>query len=235
MAGRLAALLAVAMAGTPAAAYAAPRVDYRQAFTTSKPGKSTGTDVWILYKNPNDPKGKPVRIRREEFTLPAGTTYDQTVVPDCTASDAEILLLGMSACPPASHIGASQGATSMSGFGSGEDPIDMDFWDDAGVLVLWGRSHQFPAIGAVARGHQKGQTMTIDIPASPGGPPDGESAVRRVHNVFPARSAGKRAFVRTPPKCPRSRVWTFRAKFTFADGAVERDVYRMRCTRPRSK
>ena len=234
MAGRLAVLLVAAMAAAPAA-YAGPRVDYEQAFTTQVPGKSTGTEVRLLYKNPNDPKGKPIRVRREEFTLPAGTTYDQTVVPDCTASDAEILLFGMSACPAASHIGASHGATSMSGFGTGEDPIDMDFWDDAGVLVLWGRSHQFPEIGAVARGHQKGQTMTVDIPRSPGGPPDGESAVRRVHNVFPARSAGKRAFVRTPRTCPRSRVWTFRARFTFADGAVERDVYRMRCKRATAK
>ena len=59
-------------------------------------------------------------------------------MPDCTASDAEILLLGMSACPPASHVGRSHGATSMSGLGAGDDPIDLDFWDDAGVLVLWG-------------------------------------------------------------------------------------------------
>ena len=214
-------------------ASAGPRVDYKQMFTTHVPGKSTGTDVRLLYKNPNDPKGKPIRIRREEFTLPAGTTYDQTVVPDCTASDAEILLFGMSACPAASHIGRSQGATSMSGFGAGEDSIDLDFWDDAGVLVLWGRSHQFPAIGAVSRGHQKGQTMTVDVPSSPGGPPDGESAVRRVHNVFPARSAGRRAFVRTPRKCPKSGHWTFRGKFTFADGAVESDVSRMRCSKQR--
>src|SRR3954449_251899 len=230
--GREGAALAViaataAVAAPPASA--GPRVDYKQMFTTPVPGKSTGTDVRLLYKNPNDPKGKPIRVRREEFTLPAGTTYDQTVVPDCTASDAEILLFGMSACPAASHIGSSQGATSMSGFGTGEDPIDLDFWDDGGVLVLWGRSHQFPAIGAVSRGHQKGQTMTVDVPSSPGGPPDGESAVRRVHNVFPARSAGKRAFVRTPRKCPKSGRWTFRAKFTFADGGVESDVSRMRC------
>jgi hypothetical protein len=235
MAGRtaaaIAAIIATAAVAAPTAS-AGPRVDYKQMFTTQVPGKSTGTDVRLLYKNPNDPKGKPIRVRREEFTLPAGTTYDQTVVPDCTASDAEILLFGMSACPAASHIGSSQGATSMSGFGAGEDPIDLDFWDDAGVLVLWGRSHQFPAIGAVARGHQKGQTMTIDVPRSPGGPPDGESAVRRVHNVFPARSAGRRAFVRTPRKCPKSRVWTFRGRFTFADGAVEREVYKMRCKRP---
>src|SRR3954451_18944697 len=105
----LAATVAIAAVIAPRAS-AGPRVDYKQMFTTQVPGKSTGTDVRLLYKNPNDPKGKPIRIRREEFTLPAGTTYDQTVVPDCTASDAEILLFGLSACPAASHIGQSQGA-----------------------------------------------------------------------------------------------------------------------------
>src|SRR4051812_32885494 len=228
----IAAIIATGAVAAPGAS-AGRRVDYKQMFTTSTPRKSTGIDVHLLYKNPNDPKGKPIRVRREEFTFPAGTTYDETVVPDCTASDAEILLFGMSACPAASHIGWSQGDTSMSGFGAGEDPIDVDFWDDAGVLVLWGRSHQFPAIGSVSRGHQKGQTMTVDIPSSPGGPPDGESAVRRVHHVFPARSAGRRAWVRTPRKCPKRGRWTFRAKFTFADGAVESDVSRTPCRKHR--
>src|SRR4051794_12326391 len=227
------ALMLTTVAVAAPSASAGPRVDFKQIFTTQVPGRSTCSDVRLLYKNPNDPKGKPIRVRREEFTFPAGTTYDQTVVPDCTASDAEILLFGMSACPAASHIGRSQGATSMSGFGAGEDPIDLDFWDDAGVLVLWGRSHQFPAIGAVSRGHQKGQTMTVDVPSSPGGPPDGESAVRRVHNVFPARSAGRRAWVRTPRKCPKRGRWTFRAKFTFADGAIESDVSRTPCRKHR--
>jgi hypothetical protein len=234
MARRTGAILAmtVAIAAVVApGASAGPRVDYRQMYTTPLPGKSTGTDTRLFYKNPNDPKAKPIPVRREEFTFPAGTTYDESVVPDCTASDAEIRLFGKSACPAASWIGGSEGDTTMSGFGPGEDPLDMDAWDDAGVLVVFGRSHDFPVIGAVARGHREGQTMTIDVPGGPGGPPDGESALRRIHHVFPARSAGKRALIRTPRKCPRSRRWTFRAAFTFADGAVERDVYRMRCKR----
>jgi hypothetical protein len=50
-----------------------------------------------------------------------------------------------------------------------------------------------------------------------------------VHNVFAPRSRGRRAYTRTPRVCPASGVWTFRARLTFADGAVEHDVYRMRC------
>ena len=232
-------LLAIAFA---AAAVAAPgasagvRVDYKQMFTTNVPGKSTGTDTRLLYKNPNDPKAKPIPVRREEFTFPAGTTYDQTVVPDCKASDIEIRVSNGSACPAASRIGFGKGDTTMAGFSpDGEDPLDMDAWDNAGELVVFGRSHDFPAIGAVARGHRKGNTMIVDVPSGPGGPPDGESALRRIHHIFPARSAGKRALMRTPRKCPKSRRWTFRARFTFSDGAVERAVYRMRCKRPASR
>ena len=232
MAGRVAALLMVAMATAPAVASAGARVDYKQAFTTSIPGRSTGTDTQLLYKNPHDPKAKPIPVRQEKFTFPTGTKYDESVVPDCTASDIEIRLLGTSACPADSRTGYSQGDTTMAGF-SGEDPLDMDAWDDGGVVVVWGRSHQFPAIGGVARGHRAGQSITFDLPRAPGGPPDGESSLRRIHHIFPARTAGGRPFMRTPRTCPRSGVWTFRGRFTFADGVVEHDVYRMRCKRRR--
>jgi hypothetical protein len=201
-------------------------------FTTPIPGKSTGTDTHIFYKNPNDPEPKPSPVRREVFTFPAGTTYDESVVPDCTASDLEIRLLGKSACPAESWMGGSQGDTIMSGCpDSGETPFDVDGWDQGGSLVLFGRDHQY-GIGAVGHARRKGQVVTADIASGPGCPPDGESALRRIHHVFAARTAGKRAYMRTPRKCPRSGRWTFRAEFTFADGAVERDVHRMRCKRP---
>ena len=220
-------MAAIAALLAPAAS-AGVRADYQQMFTTSAPGTSTGTDTRILYKNPNDPEAKPIPIRQEVFTFPAGTTYDESVVPDCNASDPEILLLGTSACPEESWIGGSQGDTSMTGFG-GETAVDVDGWDQHGDAVLWGRDHQF-GIGAVAHARRQGQVVTVDVPRTPGGPPDGENALRRVHHVFPARSAGTRAYMRTPSECPPSGKWTFRAQFTFADGAVERDVYRMPCT-----
>ena len=71
--------------------------------------------------------------------------------------------------------------------------------------------------------------ITVNAPRMPGGPPEGESALRRVHNVFGARSLGQRAYIRTPSTCPADGAWTFRARFTFADGAVEDDVHRMPC------
>src|SRR3954470_3716430 len=174
MARRTGVVIAMAVAiaaGVAPGASAGPRVDYAQMFTTPVPGRSTGTDTRLLYKNPKDPKAKPIPVRREEFTFPTGTTYDESVVPDCTASDLEIRLSMGSACPAASWIGGSKGDTSMTGFGPGEDALDVDAWDNHGELVVYGRSHDFPAIGAVARGHRVGQTMIVNIPSTPGGPP----------------------------------------------------------------
>src|SRR4051812_49611258 len=104
-------LAASAAAAAAPVAHAGPRVDYQQVFTTPVPGQSAGVDTRLFYKNPNDPKAKPIPVRREEFTFPAGTTYNESVVPDCTASDAEIRLFGKSACPAASWIGGGGGGT----------------------------------------------------------------------------------------------------------------------------
>jgi hypothetical protein len=198
-------------------------------FTTGVPGASAGTDTRILYKNPSDPAAKPIPVRREVFTFPSGTTYDETVVPDCTASDAEIMLLGSDACPADSYMGGSQGDTSMAGFDNTEQAVDVSGWDQGGDLVLLGGSHDIQPMRFVAHARRVGQVVTVEVPPTPGGPPDGESALRRVHHVFPERSLGTRAYMRTPKRCPKSGYWTFRGEFTFADGVVERDVSRMPC------
>ena len=232
--GTIFVVVAAAAAVAAPGAQAGARADYQQMFTTPVPGASTGSDTTILYKNPSDPDAKPIPVRREVFTFPAGTTYDESVVPDCNASDAEIMLLGKSACPPESWMGQGIGDTTMSGFpGAGETAVDVDGWDQAGDMVLFGRDHA-TGIGFVTRAQRKGQVITVEVPRTPGGPPDGESALRRVHNVFAARSLGTRAYTRTPPTCPESGVWTFKAQLTFADGVVEKDVYRMPCMRPAS-
>jgi hypothetical protein len=231
-AGRVAGVLvAGALAFLPASAHAGARADYKQMFTTPVPGASTGSDTEILYKHPDDPQAKPIPVREEVFTFPKGTTWDTTVVPDCTVTDVELMLLGRDACPPETWIGEGKGDTSMSGFpGAGETKLIVNGFDrDAGVRVAGGAEPFGPYF--VAQLVRKGRVVTVQVPRTPGGPPDGESALRYVHNVFPPRSLGGRAYTRTPPVCPSSGVWRFEARFTFADGVVEHDVYDMPCSR----
>ena len=228
----VAAVAAVVAAALPASALAGPRFDYRQVFTTSIPGASTGLDTRILYKHPDDPNAKPIPVRQEIFTFPSGTRFDESVVPDCTASNTELQLRGGAACPAETWIGGGLGDTSMTGFpGAGETLLNVNAFEfGGGEFRVVGGPEGMP-IRSVAMGRREGRTSTVEIPQTPGGPPDGQNALRRIHNVFPARSVGDRAYIRTPSKCPSSGVWTFKARLTFADGGVERNVSRMRCRR----
>jgi hypothetical protein len=226
-----AALLAAGvLAALPAAAQAGARADYRQVFSTPVPGASTGSDTRILYKHPDDPKAKPIPVRQEVFTFPAGTRFDNSVVPDCKASEAELEAEGPSACPPETRVGGGMG-TLMSGFpGAGETPMQVDGFDDGSGLLLLAGSKE-PRIRLATHAVRRGRVITVKVPRSPGGPPDGETAIRRVHNVFAPRSVGNRAYTRTPSVCPAAGFWTFDARLTFADGVTEHHVHRMPCMR----
>jgi hypothetical protein len=228
---RAAALFGIACAAlAPATARAGPRADFEQTFSTPVPGASAGTDTRILYKNPTDPNAKPIPVREEVFTFPAGTTFDNSVVPYCTVPDAELELLGPSGCPADTWVGGGDGDTSMSGFpGAGETPVQVaGFNAEDGVRLVGGSKPLGPWFPT--RAIRQGRVVTVQVPQAPGGPPDGQTALRRIHHVFPARSAGGHAYVRTPPTCPPSGHWTFEARFTFADNVVEDDTYEMPCT-----
>jgi hypothetical protein len=234
MSVRVKAIAAIAaLAAFPAAAHAGPRADYWMEFTTATPGASTGAEDRILYKHPDDPNAKPNPIRREVFTFPAGTQFDASVVPDCTVSDDELQLVGETACPSKSWIGRGLGDTAMTGLpGAGETTLVANMFRQGDGFRILGEPEGVP-LRFVAYARREGRVLTVDIPPIPGEPPDG-GAIRRINNIFPARSLGRRAYIRTPRKCPSSRVWTFKVRMIFADGAVERNVHRMRCRRTRS-
>jgi hypothetical protein len=233
--GVRAAALAIAAlaAAAPAVAQAGPRVEYyRQSFTTPVPGKSTGLDTQILYRHPDDPNAKPIPLRQEVFTFPAGVEFDDSVVPDCAAPETDMRVRGGAACPAASWLGGGLGDTSMTGFpGAGETLINVNAFDFGGgeFRVIAG-PEGFP-LRWIARGRREGRVSTVDVPQTPGGPPDGEGALRRIHNYFPPHSLGNKAWARTPRACPRSGTWLFKLRATFADGVVENYSHRMRCRR----
>ncbi len=225
-------LASVAVAALPAVARAGTRSDYRQVFSTPVPGASTGTATRIVYRHPDDPDAKPIAVRREVFTFPEGTEFDNSVVPECKVSDEELEQRGKTACPPESRIGGGVGNTMMTGFPlAGESPLEVDAWNYASGVLLLGAAAQAPGLRNATRARRQGRVVTVDIPRSDGGPPDSETVLRRVHNIFEARSLGDRAYVRTPRICPPSGVWTFRVSFTWADGVVTDDVSRMPCMR----
>jgi hypothetical protein len=185
---------------------------------TKRPGAPTGLGFHVVYKNPADPQAKPPPVTGAIFRLPAGMRIHNAAVPRCMASDDELMASGRAACPAASRIGAGT-LTAMTGF-PGADPVSAD-------LVAFNAPRQVIEVVFIKGTNVVAGMDRLTIgrgrlvahpPATPGGPPDGRTAVREIRLRFPRRiGASGRAFITTPPACKRG-IWRARARYEFADG-----------------
>src|SRR3954467_5484828 len=113
----LAATAAAAIACQSAAAEPTARVEYRDAFTTKKPGAPSGRVFHDEFFNAGDRSGKPPPVQHIHIQLPHGARFDWRAVPLCTASDAELTAEGPSACPAGRKGGAEGDALDTGGDG----------------------------------------------------------------------------------------------------------------------
>jgi hypothetical protein len=184
----------------------------------ARPATAATLALHIVYRRPADPSGKPSPIRRLVFHLPKGLAINATRVPACAASDQEIEAEGPGACPGDSEVGSGT-LTAITGFGPPIDPFvtSVRIFNDGHGWIEVVEPRQGGAVIAVDRISLSGRTLTGNPPATPGGPPDGQTAVRAIDFIFPA----SRRYITAPPKCPTAGPWRTTAAFTFADGTTQ--------------
>ncbi len=232
--GAAAALVAICGATAPAQADQGRLADFDLGMANPKPSTPTGLTVHILVHRADDPEAKPSPLRAAVVRLPDGTRIDNTALPECTATDEELEALGSEACPDDTRL--TVGAFSaLTGFPPPADPF-------MGDLHIFNGPRQIIEVVTVKGGSAspgfdrltiEGSTLTAHPPRAAGAPPDNEASVRSLDYELPVRTSGEKAFVTTPPACPRSGRWTSTATFGFADGTSETVASRTPCDRPR--
>jgi hypothetical protein len=218
---RYAALAAALLLAAPATAVAGPRAQLQVSFAQTGPGVGTRLSLHILYRDPAGPNVKPPAIRGASIALPPGTRVDGAAVARCTATDAELMSLGRSACPAGSRVGGGS-LVAITGFGPPFDPFPTDvtlFNSGDGVIELVQQAGTNQTL-AIDRATVSGNVYASHPPRTPGGPPDGETVVRTIDFTLDGPAAGGRAFVTTPPSCPSGGAWISVGRFSF-DGAVD--------------
>jgi hypothetical protein len=222
------AVLAAALLVTSVAPAGAEQSDFALTFGSRSSGTATAMRLFIVYRKPSDPNGKPSEIRHLVVHAPTGTVFDVHAVPACTASNEQLQAQGRSACPASSQIGSGT-LTVMSGFGPPFDPIvtDATIYNNGGGFSEIAQYHGTSVTLGVDRLSVQGSTLTGNPPTEPGGPPDGQSAVREIDFRFTQATH----WVITPPQCPASGLWTSTAAFTFADGTTQHVASSTPCDR----
>ena len=216
------AILAVALPAV-ALGQAGSRQAATFAFDQQRPARSTGASLAIDYANPQDPAAKPPAVQRVVIKLAAGTAIDDSVPARCAASDQELIARGPEACPGASVIGGGEIDVDTGAEGPGRVLQNrVTVFNNTGQLILLLETTSGAPRRLVARSVVKGDTITTDVPPTPGGPPDGFSAIKRVRLRLEPLSTGHgtdvRNYLTTPSSCPADGAWANELSFTYRDG-----------------
>ena len=230
----LAAIGALGLAGEARAQSEPPRQTYSERFTTDVPGASSGRTYSIDYFRPGDPDAKPHAFAHLRVELAEGARFDTGAIPQCRATDAELMAAGANACPPESRVGSDETVVDTGVPGPGRYfTTDFAFFNNAGELVLLATAREYGA-RVVVRGKIGERTLDIENPMIPGTPPDG-AAARSQRGVFEPRSSvrdGRQAnYITTPPACPPSGYWVNRIHYTYRDGVEQTVASRSPCRR----
>jgi hypothetical protein len=204
-------------------------------FTTTQPATAAGSSFYGRYHAPDDPSSDPPYMRKMTFHPPAGLRYDTSVPDRCTASDVELALRGPDACPPGSRLG---GGKSTSKFMGEPQTVDLELFNNENEQIILARS---PLVTTVARGRiEPDMSVTFASPTcwpTVGPAPCPVDTVLQIESrmTSPAYVRRSRAYMTTPPKCPKSGEWRGRVKFWWADGGEETIVTKQPCSRRPAK
>ncbi len=174
--------------------------------------------------NPDDPAAKPYAVDRAVIQTAPGWVFDDEAIPQCNASDAELIAQGDAACPPGSEVqtGTVELDTgSPFPFPPRQVSVRTVTYNADGGLVSLAEG-QSPPTRTVGRTKIDGETVTVEYPDFPGGPPDNQSAMKYMVTSGPATvGAGGRPHMRAPAYCPPSGRWVTRFRFIYHDGAEQ--------------
>lgn len=185
----------LALAGVAVAAVITQK--YTQKFTTNHPGQASG----MTFQAGGSPQAKSVTL-----TFPAGTVINTKAVAACGKT--------AKTCSVASKVGSG---TAVVRLGTTSLATNVTAYNRVGGMTIIVTSPVKPDV--VLRPTLTKGVLQIPIPSLviAGSKITLTSLTLKVNKI----GSGSRAYLRTPPTCPKSKVWAFTGRFTYPGGAVK--------------
>jgi hypothetical protein len=233
------------MLAVAAVALATTTTTFEQKYTSSKPGKSTGTSFKTTSSEDNNPEknNQPKSTREFDIKFPAGTKIDYTAAPVCKNLDES----SNDVCPKNTKIGTGHAKVLLPY--PGFVPIDADVTAYNRKKGLWlyvvpNFPNQAPVVlkpkyvgltlktatppNCIASTNQNGHCVNSD----------GSEGAEAVLTEFDlktkpiAKGKGKKrkVYLQTPKKCTKAG-WTFKASITYDDGSSVHPSFTQKCTK----
>jgi hypothetical protein len=215
-------LAVLVLAAAAASALDSPYQSSSYTLSQDRVARPTGEHFQFDYVNPDDPEGKPPAVKEVVTILPRGARYDPSVPGSCTATDEDLMLQGAAACPADSAIGGGVIKVDKGVPGPGRIvTADTEFFNNAedpeGEFIYLNTVRDTGARTVVRADVTQRRTITT-APMLPGTPPDGgaiDTVDVEVAKVARTVDGERRGYITTSERCPRSRTWFARVRFTY--------------------
>jgi hypothetical protein len=212
--GLLALAVACAAAGV---ALASPQFASTLTFSYSSkvPGSPSGFDSLATFADPGEPNRKPKELTRIKVAFHPGTRIDTAALPRCRASDTDVQRLGLRACPASTRLGIVH-AVGVISTGARFNPVGHLFNAKRAIIVVVTVDGRYITN---FRDDLTRDTLRVNFRLPPG-----VSLIRfkpHIPRHFRRRAGKRRAYMRTPRRCPASGAWTTSVVFTFRDGSTQ--------------
>ena len=211
-------LLAVAVACVAAGvALASTQFASTLAFTYSSkvPGSPSGFDSLATFSDPGEPGVKPKELVRIKVGFHPGTRIDTAALPRCRASDTNVRILGLRACPASTRLGIVH-AEGVISTGLRFNPVGHLFNARRAIIVVVTIDGRY---ATSFRDDLTRDTLTVNFRI-----PRGISFTSfkpHIPRHFAKRAGKRRAYMRTPPSCPATGAWTTTVVFSYRDGSTQ--------------
>jgi hypothetical protein len=187
-------------------------------YTSQTPGSPSGLDALASWSDPGEPEGKPKEIRRMKVIFPPGTKLDTTALPTCKASDVDVQVMAVRACPAKTKLGEVRGQGAYAG-GPPFNTFATLFNARREIIVVVTLDNDRGRLLTNFRDDVRRSSITINLKIG-----QGISLIRfqaHVPRHFRRRGGRRRAYFRTPRTCPTSGTWTTTVVFSYRDGSSE--------------
>jgi hypothetical protein len=217
-------VVAFAAAGV---ALASPQFASTLAFTYSSkvPGSPSGFDSLATFSDPGEPGGKPKELVKIKVGFHPGTRIDTAALPRCRATDTEVRILGLRACPASTRLGTVH-AEGVISTGLRFNPTGHLFNARRAIIVVATVDGRYVTS---FRDDLTRDTLTVNFRI-----PRGISFTSfkpHIPRHFRKRAGKRRAYMRTPPSCPATGVWTTTVVFIYRDGSTQQLAPATACRR----
>jgi hypothetical protein len=215
--------------GAAAAAFASPQFasTFQGGYSSQAPGTASGFDALAAWSDPGEPGGKPKEIQRIKVVFNPGGRLDTSALPVCRASDEDVQVKAVHACPANTKLGEVRGQAVYAGGGAPFNTFATLFNARRQIIVVVTLDDRNGRLLTNFRDDVLRSSIAVNLKVG-----RGISLIRfQAHVPRHVRRVGgkRRAYFSTPRSCPPSGSWTNTAIFSYRDGSTDQHTAATPC------